>query len=113
VLGVTDGVLTDLSDQRLPEPRPTPADLRILVTRRMGLPERHDLVALPLDDRRVVPQRLPDLDVLALDDSLRTGHLGAQHGMIDRLVALAGRNAAGDKRLEAVAHQQVVVEANE
>ena len=37
----------------------------------------------------------------------------AQHGMVDRLVALAGHDAAGDERLDAVAHQQIVLEAHE
>ena len=71
------------------------------------------MAPLPFDGRRVAPQRPPDLEVLAFDDALRAGDLAAQHGMVERLVASAGHDAAGDQRLDAVAHQQVVFEADE
>ena len=35
------------------------------------------------------------------------------HGMVERFVALAGHDATRDERLDAVPHQQVVLEAHE
>ena len=77
------------------------------------LPGVHDLAPLSFDARPRSAKRLPDLEVLPFDDALRAGDLGAQHGMVDRLVAFAGHDATRDERVDAVAHQQIVFEAHE
>ena len=82
-LGAADGLLADLADQRAPAlGRPLP-DLEHLVAVQERLPGVHDLASLLLDDRRVAPQRLANLEVLPFDDALRAGDLAAQHGMVD------------------------------
>ena len=112
-LGALDGVLAGLVDQRAPALGRTLPDLRRLLTVKDRLPGVHDVAALPFDGRRVAPERLPNLEVLPFDDALRAGDLAAQHGMVERFVALAGHDATRDERLDAVPHQQIIFEAHE
>ena len=72
------------------------ADSRVRLAGQERLPPFGDDPSLLLDERGVLPQRAPDLEVLTLDDSLRAGNL-ARHDRIRRpgRTWRRGRCAAG------------------
>jgi hypothetical protein len=63
--------------------------------------------------RRMYRHNVSDLEVLTFDDALGSSDFGAQHRMVDWLIAPAGHDPTGDERLDAVADQQIVLEAHE
>ena len=77
------------------------------------LPPVVDDPPLLFDERRVLPQRPPDLEVLALDDALRAGNLARHDRIVDRARLRRRAVVLGDQRHHAIALDQVILEADE
>ena len=68
---------------------------------------------LLLDHGGVARERPADLEVLALDDALRARDLAPDDRALDGRIGLRPEEARRDQRCDAVAHEQVVLEADE
>lgn len=65
------------------------------------------------DDRGMARQRPADLEVLPVDDPLRTGNLATLHRVVDRLDSFVLRESRREEALYPVADHELVVEAHE
>ena len=77
------------------------------------LPPLDELAMLLLDDGGVARERPANLEVLPLDDALRARDLAPDDRIVDRVVGLLGKEPRRNQAVDAVSHQQVVLEAHE
>ena len=78
-----------------------------------GAPPLEQPAMLLLDDGGVARERPADLEVLPFDDALRPRDLAADDRVLDRRVGRGGTQAGRNQAVDPVAHQQIVLEADE
>ena len=76
-------------------------------------PHRLDLTPLGLGQRGVLPEPPADVEVLPLDDPLRTVDLAAQNGAVDRLGLLLWQMSRPDQVADAEPLDERVIETDE
>ena len=112
-LGVDDSALAGRLYERGTAIRRELPDVRSVVAAQNRLPPLDELAVLLLDDGGVARQRPANLEVLPFDDPLRAGNLASDDRTVDRLVGLPGKEPRRNQAVDAVAHEQVVLEAHE